>query len=322
MANVAAWLKALVLVLVYGLTGVSAFAQDDSRRPLRVIVPLSPGGAVDVGARILAPHIEARLRQPVIVENRPGGNNAIGAQVVATAPADGLTLFFTAVGTTTPVFIKDFPLDFMRDFEPVAPVWKVAYMLFISSAVPAKNFREFVDYAKANPGKLNYGAASGSTMMAMEMLKARAGLDIVPVPYKGSAPALTALVANEIQAVFDVAGLHKQHVDAGRERAMYAADKQRNMVFPDVPTAEEYGLTDLEVLLTGGYWAKTGAPKSVVARINAAVNEVLGMQEVIDRFKAAGWVALKGTPEDLRQKVRAEMDFWAKAAKVANYKAE
>ena len=297
-----------------------AHAQDN--RPLRIIVPLAPGGPVDIGARALVPHLEPRLKQPIIIENRPGGGNSIGAQVVASAPADGLTHFFQVASTTTPVFVKDLALDFAKDFEPVAPVWTTSYVMFIHSSVPARNIREFIDYAKANPGKLNYAAGTASTMLSMEMLKNRAGIDVVGIPYKGSAPALTALLANEVQAAFDVAGLHKPYVDSGKERALFATDKQRSVVFPDVPTASEVGLPDMELLLTGGFWTRAGSPAAQINRINAAVNEVLAMPDIDDRYKKAGWFVKRGSPADLRNAYRYEADWWAKAAKLVNYKPE
>lgn len=314
--------KTIALLLLCTLHAGATPAQEDARRTLRIIVPLTAGGPVDNGARLIAPQLEARLKQPVIVENRPGGGNAIGAQAVASAAADGLTQFFQVASTTTPVFIKDFALDFMRDFDPVAPVWTVSYVMFINASVPAKNLKEFIDYAKANPGKLNYAAGTASTMLAMEMLKSRVGINLVPIPYKGSAPALTALVANEVQAAFDVAGLHKQHVDGGKERALYAADRQRSQVFPAVPTAAELGYPDLEVVLTGGFWTRTGAPRATVGRINAAVNEILALPEMVERFKSAGWFVLRGTPDDLKQRTKGEMDFWVKAARTANFQPE
>ena len=303
-------------------TALPAPTLAQENRPLRIIVPLSPGGPVDIGARALAPHLESRLKQPIIIENRPGGGNSIGAQAVVAAPADGLTHFFQVASTTTPVFIKDFALDFLKDLEPVAPVWTVSFVMFIHSSVPAKNIREFIDYAKANPGKLNYAAGTASTMLAMEMLKTRAGINVVAIPYKGSAPALTALMANEVQAAFDVAGLHKPNVDAGRERALYATDKRRSVVFPDVPTAAEAGLPDMELLLTGGFWTRAGSPAAQVSRITAAVNEVLALPDIDDRYKKAGWFVKRGSPEDLRSAYRNEIEFWAKAAKIANYKPE
>lgn len=310
------------LLLQCALFAGVAAAQEETRMPLRIIVPLSPGGSVDIGARLIAPHLETRLKLPAIVENRPGAGNAIGAQLVASAPADGLTHFFQVASTTTPVFVKGFALDFMRDFDPVAPVWTVSYVMFINASVTATSLKEFIDYARANPGKLNYAAGTASTMLAMEMLKTRVGINLVPIPYKGSAPALTALVANEVQAAFDVDGLHKQYVDGGKERALYAADRQRSLVFPDVPTAAELGYQDLEVVLTGGLWTRSGAPRAMVSRVNTAVNEILALPEVAERFRAAGWFVLRGTPDDLRQRTRGEMEFGVKAAKIANFQPE
>ena len=316
---------AAVAAMVAGTTlglSVAAHAQGDSRRPIRIIVPFAPGGPVDLGGRVIAPKMEERLKQPVIVENRPGGNAAIGAQAVSNAPADAQTLFLQTVAVMTPVMIKDFSIDVLKDFEPVAPVWNVSYFMFVNASLPAKNLNEFVAHARANAGKLNYAAGTVSTMLMMETVKSKYGLSVVGVQYKGSAPSAVALAANEVQANFDVAGVLKPHVDSGKVRVLFTTAKRRSAIYPDVPTAEEIGVPEMQFALTGGLWAKAGAPHAVVDAIGKAVSETMALPDVVARFATIGWDVNTGTRDDLVKSVRSEMDFLAKGAKTANYKPE
>ena len=305
----------------FGLS-VAAHAQGDARRTMRIIVPFAPGGPVDLGGRVIAPKMEERLKHPVIVENRPGANAAIGAQAAATAAADGSTLYMQSVAVMTPTMIKDFPLDILRDFEPVASVWNVSYYLFINAGLPAKTLPEFVAYAKANPGKLNYAAGTVSTMLLMETLKSKYGLDMVGIQYKGSAPSAVALAANEVQANFDVAGVLKPHLDSGKVRVLFNAGRKRSAVLPDAPTAAELGAPDLQFSLTGGLWTRAGAPRAVVDEVSKVVNEVMALPDVGQRFSTIGWEVNNGSREELSRSVRAEMEFIARAAKAMNYKPE
>jgi tripartite-type tricarboxylate transporter receptor subunit TctC len=318
-------IRKLVVVAVAGATlglSMAAHAQGDARRPIRIIVPFAPGGPVDLGGRVIAPKMEERLKQPVIVENRPGGGAAIGAQAVSNAPADAQTLFLQTVAVMTPVMIKDFSIDVLKDFEPVAPVWNVSYFMFINSSLPVKNLNDFVAHARANAGKLNYAAGTVSTMLMMETVKARYGLSVVGIQYKGSAPSAVALAANEVQANFDVAGVLKPHVDSGKVRVLFTTARKRSAIYPDAPTAEELGVPDMQFALTGGLWAKAGAPRPVVDAIGKAVSETMALPDVVARFATIGWEVNTGTRDELVRSVRSEMDFLAKGAKTANYKPE
>ena len=297
-------------------------AQGDSRRPFRIIVGFAPGGPIDIGARVIAPKMEERLKQPVLVENRPGGNAVIAAAAAANAAPDGMTMFMQSVAVMTPVMIKDFPLDILRDMEPVAPVWSFSYYLFINSGLPARTLPEFVAYAKANPGKLNYAIGTSSAMLLMEALKAKYGLDIVGVQYKGSAPAAVALTANEVQATFDVAGILKPQVDAGKARVLFKGGRSRGTVFPDVPTAAEIGVPDQQFALTGGLWTRAGAPRPVVEQVSRVVGEVMALPDVAERYNTIGWDVSNNGREELLRSVRSQMDFLSRAAKLANYKPE
>ena len=309
-----------VLLLTAMLAGAGvALAQDG--RPVRLIVGFAAGGSIDAGARVIAPLLEADLKQPVIVDNKPGGNGVVAVQSLMGAPADGNSLYMQSTSVTTRVFIKDFQVDVLRDFQPVAPLWTVSYFLVTSAALPGTTVAQFVDAVKARKG-LNYAAGTASGMLTMETLKWRTGIDLLQVPYKGSAPAAVALLANDVQATFDTIGVWKQHVDAGKVRILLYTGKERNAVMPNVPTAAEAGMPELQVALTGGLWARGGAPAAQVERLNAAVNRVVARADVRQKFADIGWGTIGGTPAELRNQVAAEMGFWERAAKLVNYKPE
>ena len=310
------------LLLSAAFTAGLPLAHAQEGKPIRIIVGFAAGGSIDAGARAIGPLLEAELKQPVIIDNRPGGNGAIAVQALLAAPADGNTLYMQSTSVTTRVFIKDFQYDVLRDMAPVAPLWTVSYFLFTTSAVPATNVREFIEYAKTRRGQLNYAASTASGMLAMESLKARGGIDLLSVPYKGSAPAALAMLSNDVQATFDTAGIYKQHIDAGKVRVLLYTGKERNAVLPDVPTAVEAGLPELQVALTGGLWTKAGAPAAQIERINAAVNKIVQRADVKKRFFDIGWGTIGGSAAELRTQVAAEMGFWERAAKLVNYKPE
>lgn len=300
--------------------GAPAQAQDN--KPIRLIVGFAAGGPIDTGARAIAPLLEADLKQPVIVDNKPGGGGTIAVQSLLGAPADGLSLYMQSTSVTSKVFIKDFQVEVLRDFQAVAPLWTVSYFLFANAAVPGATAREFIDSAKKQAGKLNYAASTASGMLTMETLKWRAAVDLLSVPYKGSAPAALAMLAGDVHASFDTLGIYKQHIDAGKVRALLYTGKERNAQAPNVPTAAEAGLPELTVALTGGLWAKAGSPQATADRINAALNRIVVRDDIKKRFADIGWGTLGGTAAELRAQVAAEMGFWERAAKLVNYKPE
>lgn len=307
------------LVMAGLAAAVPAAAEEFPSRPIRVIVPFAAGGPVDAAARVMTTELSKRLPQALVVENRPGATAAIGVGVVAAAKPDGYTLFFSSVSSLTKTLIKDFPYDFMRDFEPVGSVFTVAYGLFVNAEVPARTLDEFIAYAKSRPGVLNYGAQISSGILAMEMLKAKAGLDIVPIAYRGSAPAQTALLGNEIQVIFDSPGIHVGQVQAGKERALVATGPKRFPVLPDVPTADEAGVPFLKATLTGGFWAPVGVDKAAVAKLEPLIEEVVRLPEVGQRLTAIGMDATPASAQRMREVVQAEMRFWDEAAAVAKF---
>lgn len=306
-------------IMMATLFCVGANAAEFPSRPIKIIVPFAPGGGIDTGARIMGHALSQDLGQPVIVENHPGANGVIAFNAVKNAPADGYTLWFSAASTQTAVTVREFPENFLTAMTPVAPTARTEFVLFVNGAMPVHSVGDLIAYAKANPGKLNYASQTASTTLAMEMLKAKAGIDIVGIPYKGSSQAGTALITNEIQAVFDSPTVLAQYEQDGKVHALLTTGPERSKVFPNAPTAAEAGFPYLQIGLSNAFWAKAGTPPDVIAKLNGAINAALTKPDIQQALTGVGWQAVNGTAADLGKAVRAEMDFWAEAAGLANY---
>ena len=279
------FLKSLAVFAATSLAAPLAFAQASSYpdRPIRVVVPFPPGGSVDPMMRIVGPRLSEVLGQPVVIDNRAGANSAIGAAIVAKAPADGYTLLFTAGSTHVilPLQPSQSP-DFMKDFASVSGVSRSSYILAVHKSVPARTLPEFIAYAKANPGKLNYASSGIGNLnhLAAELFNLRAGTKIVHVPYKGGGPAVQDFLAGRVQMMITNVPTLQPHVDAGTLRALAYTTARPDA--PQVPTFAQYGLTELEsiepflVLL-----APARTPEPVIAKLTAAMQKVLAMPEVI-----------------------------------------
>ena len=309
-----------LLGLACVVAGSTVSAADFPERPVRIVVPFAAGASMDIATRIIAEPMAKALGQPVLAENRPGANATIGAAAVVTAPADGYTMLFSILPSLTTVFTKELTFDATTDLAPVGGVFSASFVMFTSAEVPAKTLKEFVEYVKARPGKVNYGVPALTAMLSMEMLKNSAGIDMVAVNYKGGAPARTALLANEVQALFNVASVHKVDVDSGKVRALFVAGDRRVGVLPNVPTAAEAGYPDLLTTNTGGVWAPKSTPRDVILKLNAAVNEALRDPKLAQYVDSTGGVVFDGrTPEAFGRVAGREVQFWSKAAKLANY---
>ncbi len=294
-------------------------AQSQDKKVITIVVPFAAGGPIDTGARLIATHLATKLGQPVVVDNKPGGSALIAARAVTNAPADGNTLFMQSVSTLSPVFIKDLQFDVLKEMEPVVPVWSYSNYLFVNTKGDLKTF---VADAKRAPGKMNYGYATASGLLMMEMFKNASGIDVTAIPYKGSAPTSLAMLSGEVQATMDPLGQYKQHVDTGKVRPILFTGSARSAVFPDVPTAREAGFPKLDISITGGFWTRAGAPQDTVRRIATATTEILGQPEVREKFATFGWSVNQGTAADLLKSTRAERTFWENAARIAKYTPE
>jgi len=270
-----------------------AQAQAWPDRPIRLVVNFPAGGAADTLARGIAPALGDALKRPVVIDNRPGANGMVGGDVVAKAAPDGYTFLLTSSGAVTidPFLYKKMPYDPLKDLTPVAAVALVRVYLLVHPSVPARSFAEFVAHLRANPGKLSYGSAgNGSTPhIAAEMFKRAGKLDAVHVPYKGAAPALSDLLAGQVQFMFDP-GPGLQHVPTGKLRLLAVASAQRATQYPDVPTVAEGGLPGVDGDSIFGVYAPAGTPAAVVERMNREIGRALegaALHETVDRLGGA-----------------------------------
>lgn len=299
-------------------------AQDYPTRPIRFIVPTAAGGASDIVARIIADKIQISLGQPVVVEARPGANGNIGAELVLNQPADGYTLMMGHIGVMSinNQLYPDVKFNPVRDFEPVVNVVSYANVLIVNPKLPVNTVAELISYAKANQGKLNYGSPGfgGSLHMGMEMFKAQAGVDIVHVPYQGAGPALSALLAGDIQVSFSDPLATLPQVKAGSVRALAVSGARRLVVAPEIPTVAETGLPGYDVQGWVGVAVKTGTPKEHVAKLNEHVNRALAMPEVRQNLIDKGAEINGGTPEQFATFIRGEYERWGNLIRTANLK--
>ena len=283
----------LVLSCLLALAMSRAIAQGGyPDRPLRLIVPFPPGGTVDLIARIVAERIAPGLGQTVVVDNRAGAGGAIGADAVARAAPDGYTILQGTGSThgTNPAVNKKLPYDPIKDFDPIVMIARTPYILVAHPAIAANTVRELVALAKAQPGKINfasYGSGS-SNHLAAELFKAMAGIDLVHVPYKGAAPAVAAIVAGEVQVIFDVVGTSGQHIKAGKMKLLGVGSPQRSPVAPDAPTLAESGVTGFDAGTFFGLFAPAGTPRVIVDRLNREVVKVLAMPAERERLVMLG----------------------------------
>jgi len=311
-------------------TGVLAFAipgwaQNYPTKLVRIIVPFAPGG-VDVTARLIADRLTAALGQPFVIENRPGAGGSVGAKAVASAEPDGYTLLFSTPGpvVVSPAINRNAGYDAVRSFAAIALVSKSPLLLVVHPSVPAKTVNDLVAYARNNPGKVHFPSPGFGTQphLVGEMFKALTKTDIVHVPYRGSAPSITDLLAGQMQMYFDNFANVLQHVDSGRLRALGVTGEARSPQLPDVPTMDESGHGGIEATYWNGLLAPAGTQPAIVARLNAAVNDALGLPEVRAALLKLGSNPAGGTTEEFAAFIAAEAQRWGTVVREANIKVE
>ncbi len=317
----------LACVFTLAVTPMS-HAQDDGfpRKPVRIIVPFAAGGSTDVVARILADKLALELKQPFLVENRAGAAGNIGADAVAKSAPDGHTLLMATTGVMAinGYLYKNMSYNADRDLMPVSYTSLIANILVVAPPVPANSVSELVAMAKSKPGALTFASsgAGSSTHLSAELFKSMAGIDILHVPYRGSAQALTDVIAGQVTMLFDNAPSSIGFVQQGKLRALAVTSKKRLANLPDVPTVDEAGIKDYESLSWSGIVAPAGTPKPVIDKLNQAIGRVLKMDDVKQRFAALGVDAVGGPPEDFSRHIRTESDKWGKLIKSANISIE
>jgi tripartite-type tricarboxylate transporter receptor subunit TctC len=304
------------LILTAGTLPAKADYPD---KPVKIVVPVAAGGGVDVMARLLAQKLGERLNQQFVVENRAGAAGVIGSKAVIASPADGLTLLYTPSSLSLSVVInKTPPYDLAKDFTPIINVAISPYALVINPSVPAKTLKEFIGYAKANPDKLSYGSAGvgSASHLAGELLKVKAGFDMVHVPNKGMNPAIIDLMGGQVQVLFaSVPGMMSEKSERIRPIAM--AELKRSALLPDMPTMDESGLPGFAVGNWAGLLGPGGLDAKIVQKLNSEILAILATPDMKERIKTLGFDLIASTPEQFGKQLQEDVERWAPVAKAA-----
>lgn len=306
-----------------------AFAQTYPSRPIRIVVPFTPGGSSDVLARAIGLEIGKALNQPVVIDNVPGAGGSLGAERVAHAAPDGYTLLMGHIGTlaVNPSLYPKLGYDAVRSFAPVAWVARVPNVLVVNASVPARNLQELVALAKSRPGQLAYGSGGNGSAAhtTMEFLKLQTGTSFLHIPYRGTAPSVNDLISGQVQVLFTGAPALLAHIRSGRMRALAVSSPKRLALLPDVPTVAESGIAgtkDFEADQWYGLVAPAGTPAEVVSLLNRHVNEALAAPEVRARLAAEGAEATPASPQAFGQLIAREIPRWARVVKAARIAVE
>ncbi len=312
---------ALFSLIAIGALPPAALAQTYPNKAIRLIVPFPPGGAVDILGRAVAAKLAEQLGQPVTIDNRPGAGGAIGGEAAAKSAPDGYTLL---MGSTTTMSINQYlyakpPYDPARDFVPVTLIAFVPHMLVVGPAVAAQNLRDFIAYARANPGKLNYASAGNGTPhhIAAEMFKQMTGTEMVHVPYKGTGPAVTDIVGGQVSFMSVEILAAMPMITAGKLRALGVATPRRNPSAPDVPTVAEAGLPGFEVTSWYGVVAPAGTPREITAKLATEIAKAVASPDFKERLAGLGATAVGNTPDEFGAFMRREGEKWEKAVKAS-----
>jgi tripartite-type tricarboxylate transporter receptor subunit TctC len=311
-------LAMLAASLALGLAGPAA-AQTYPDKPIKLITPFPPGGPVDVMARFVAQQLSTRVGQ-VIVDNRPGAGGTIGAKFAAGAAPDGYTLLLGSSTTLAAAnaLYKNIGYDPIKSFEPIVLISSVPFALAVSPALPVKTVAELVAYAKAHPGKLNYGAPTGALPhLTAEMFKMFAGIDIVHIPYKGAANAITDMLSGQIDLAFEPTSVLIPHIEDGKVRGLATTGRTRSAQLPDLPTMIESGYPEFVSVSWSGVVAPAGTPAAIVAKLNAALNDSLNSPDIKATLAKLGADPRGGSPQDFAALIAEETPRWAAVVKAA-----
>jgi len=318
--NPKAWFVLLAAAIAF-----PAAAQNYPSRPVRLIVGFAPGGGVDINARLLAPKLSEYLGQQVVVENKPGASTNIANDFVAKAAPDGYTLLInTAAVAINMSLYRNLPFDTLRDFAPVSVFSQSPNVLVVNAKLPAQNVKELVAMARSSPGKLNYSSAGvGTTQhLAAELFKLRTGTFIVHIPYKGTAPSMTALIAGEVDLSFANIPSIQGHLKSGRLRALAATAARRDPQLPEVPTMKEAGVEGVEVVVWYGVLAPAGTPRDIVQELAEGIQRATRDADVRKRMLEQGAEPVGSTPEEFTKLLREEVARWAEVVKISGARAD
>lgn len=314
------------LIMLAGSISTPALAQTWPSKPIRIVIAQAPGSATDVISRVVGNQLAEALRQPIVIDTRPGAGGVLGTEVAARSAPDGYTLFMANNSThgSNPAVYAKLPYDAVKDFAPISFVASVPYVMVVDPKLPVKSVQEFIAFAKARPGKMNYASAgNGSTHhFCGELLKSMTGIDIQHIPYKGSGPGIAGLLGGEVSMMFsNVADIGSQ-IKAGKVRALAVTAQRRASTLPEVPTMAEAGLPDFVITSWFGLLAPAGTPGPVIARLNAETVKVLGRADVKATLALQGLEVAPGTPEQFGAHIKSEIARFTRIAKAAGIKAE
>ena len=312
MATLAAW--------TLSTSHTPSLAQDYPVKPVRTVIGFPPGGPNDLAMRPMAQKLTELLGQPFIIDYRPGANSIIGAELVAKSPPDGYTLFFISTAfSINPSSYAKLPYDTLRDFVPISPISKSDIVFVVNPVVPARSVKEFVALAKSRPGKINYASSGtgGALHLGAELLKLVAGIDMVHVPYKGAAQALTDVIAGHVDSMFIAAPPAIPQVKAGKVRALAVASARRAAALPDTPTFDEAGWPNFRVDSRYGLVAPAGTPAAHIAKLNAAIAKAAASPEIKERYAAAGLEPVHTPQQEFVAYLRDDIAKWRKVVAVA-----
>ncbi|BAT60222.1 tripartite tricarboxylate transporter family receptor [Variibacter gotjawalensis] len=306
-----------------GATGARAQSYPD--KPIKIVVPYTPGGFNDTLGRIIAQHLQETWGQPAVVENRPGGGTLIGSDSVAKAPPDGATLLIVAFpfGANPGIYPK-LPYDTVKDFTPLMLAGQTSNLLVVNPSLPVSSVKELLDMVKKEPGKLSYGSTGigSSNHLSMELFKSMAGVNIVHVPYKGSAPMVSDLLGNHVQLAFDNTPNVLPQVKAGKLRAIGVSSMKASQFAPEVPTVDSAGVPGYEVGVWFGIVGPANLPAPIRDKLSAELNRMLTLPAIKQRFAEQGVDPIGGTPQAFSDHIKSQIEKWTKVAKDANIKAE
>ena len=317
--------RRLLAASVVGLAGApAAWGAEYPDRPVRLIVPFPPGGGADNLARTIMPKVAASLGRPVIIDNKPGAGGNVGAEYVAKAAPDGYTLLYGTNGTHSinASLYQNLRFDPIRDFAPISRMTEIAAMLVVNPGVPVHSVAELIRYAKAHPGKVNFASAGNGTTshLSGELFKTMAGVDIVHVPYRGGALAVTDLIGGQVQMMIDVMPNVYPLAKDGRVNGIAVSTAVRFSAAPDVPTIAESGLPGFEASAWDGILAPAGTPEPIIQRLNAAIRQALADPEVVDALRSRGARPVPGSPDDFARHIVASTRKWAQVVRASGAK--
>jgi len=319
------WIRGFLALAVL-CAGTTASAADYPDHPVRLVVPFPAGGGADALARTIMPKVGEILGQPIVIDNRPGAGGNIGSEFVARAVPDGYTLLYGTNGThaINQTLYGKLPFDPQRDFEPVSRMTRIAAMMVVNPAVPAKSVAEFIQYARTHPGTLSFASAGNGTTshLAGELFKSMAGIDLLHVPYRGGGAAMTDLIGGQVTMMIDVMPNAFPQARAGKVRALAVTTARRFPSAPDVPTIAESGVPGFEMSAWDGILAPEGTPRPVIDRLNDAIRRALDDPQLKQTLQERGAETVAGTPEEFARHIAAETAKWAKIVRQSGAKVD